>query len=148
MSNALIQIFSVIFTALSAIVVAWLARKSRQERKDDLKRQEVERENLRDEGKRLSAEAAEIALRGLRTELTAAYSDVERRRVTIESQDKRIDNLNAVIRRQGIRADRADDHIRALETWAVRAKARFAELGINGLPPVPHLDDDPKLGEL
>jgi predicted RNase H-like nuclease (RuvC/YqgF family) len=131
-TNPLVIILTTVFTALSSsgLVAAWFDRRNKLERLEDLRKLQADRDRIAAEHDKISAEAAEVALRALRKELDAAYTDVERRRRTILSQDAQIDALNTTVRRQSSR-------IEALEWWVDRAAAMFAQLGVTDVPPVP-----------
>ena len=131
-SNPLVIILTTVFTALSSsgLVAAWFARRNKLERAEDLRKLQADRDHISADRDKISAEAAEVALRALRKELDAAYSDVERRRVTIAGQEAQLDALGKTVRRQATR-------IEALEWWVDRAAAMFAQLGVTDMPPIP-----------
>ena len=131
-SNPVVILLTTIFTALSSsgLVAAWFARRSKLERMEDLRKLQADRDRISAEHDKISAEAAEVALRALRKELDAAYTDVERRRVTIAGQDTQIEALGKTVRRQLSR-------IEALEWWVDRAAAMFTQLGVTDMPPIP-----------
>jgi len=131
-SNPVIVILTTLLTALSSsgLVAAFFARRNKIERAEDLKKLQADRDKLSAEHDKISAEAAEVALRALRTELTAAYADIEKRRITIAGQETQIEALGRTVRRQSTRIDQ-------LEWWVDKAAAMFAQLGVNDMPPVP-----------
>lgn len=131
-SNAAISVLSAVFATVSgsSVIGVILTRRSRKEREQDLESQEALKEKT-------VQEATDLVLSRLRTELEAAYADVERRRLTIGVQDERIDKQNRVIRRQSVRIDTLETHIRVLERWIRDVEPALVECGATNIPKVP-----------
>ena len=133
-SNGLIQLLSVVFTAVasSGAVAALFNRRNRRERDMDIDRQKADKDNI-------SIQAAATALAALRAELDAANADLERRRSIIQGQDERIENQQRQIRRLRRQVEELKEHGHALETWVRRVSVVMADAGMD-IPPVPKME--------
>lgn len=131
-SALLIQIVSgclALVSVVGGIFTAFRSSKDRNERTAERLRIDAEREKFGAEEDKIKTEAAEIAIRALRRELDAAYSDIERRRTIMQTQDTRIDEQDKVIRMQSRR-------LLLLEDYLVETKRALGSKGID-MPPLP-----------